>query len=78
MLKYLHSVGATLNPRGAKGITILMHAAREGCIESINYLIENGADLNEKSDDGNGINYYVGKNVKNQEEVKALIKSKKK
>ncbi len=54
-----------------------MYASEKGCIASINYLLENGADLNHKSEEGlSAIEYAKKENKKNPKEVIKLLKSK--
>jgi len=77
LLKELHIRGAVLNPKGYGGTTTIMHAAREGCVESINYLLENGADLNAISRNGKKAIDYAEYNKRNKEEVIKLLKRKK-
>ena len=59
MVKYLHNEGVNVNTRIIQGYytdsTPLMWASLKGHYEVANYLIENGADINAKSSDGNSV-----------------------
>lgn len=77
ILKLLHKSGAELNPKGYKGITTIMHAIKQGCIESISYLMDEGADLNETSDRGKKASDFIEFNKRNKSEVQELLESNK-
>lgn len=75
LLKLLHEKGAELNPKGYLGTTTIVHAIREGCIESISYLIKNGADLKQKTNSGKKPIDFLEYNRRNKKEVKEYLKS---
>ncbi|MBB3696804.1 ankyrin repeat domain-containing protein [Flammeovirga yaeyamensis] len=78
IMKLLHQSGAELNPKGYSGTTTLMHAAREGCLESVEYLVENGANVKDKSDDGKTVIDFAKFNEANAEGVLQLLKNQSK
>src|SRR5579863_8023265 len=41
-----------IETRGARGATLLMHAAALGNVETVRFLIDSGADINAKNDLG--------------------------
>ena len=43
---------ANVDTRGARGVTLLMHAAAFGNLETMKFLIESGADVNARNDFG--------------------------
>jgi hypothetical protein len=70
--------GADYNKKGYNGTTPIIHAAREGCTEVIQYLLDKGIDPYEKQ--GNLSAYEMAKkyNEKNKKEVIELLKKYKK
>jgi Ankyrin repeats (3 copies) len=66
--------GADVNIKGYAGTTPIIHAAREGCIEVLQYLLDKGISPYEKQ--GTLTAYEMAKkyNEKNRKEVIALLK----
>jgi len=73
LLKEIHKRGGEINRKGYFGLTPLMHAVRDGCLESIKYLLDNGADLSLKNNKGLTAYDYLKYNKKNKNDVLALL-----
>lgn len=74
--KLLLENGAQINKIGYHGTTPIMHAAREGCVESVKLFIEHGADVSIKSNRGYTAKKYAKKfnNKGTKDEIISILK----
>ena len=66
--------GAEINIKGYKNTTPIIHAAREGCLEVLQYLLDKKIDPNEKQGDMSAVDMAKKFNQKNKKEVLDLFK----
>jgi hypothetical protein len=71
---FLIEKGADINIKGYRNTTAIIHAAREGCIEVLQYLLDKGIDPNEKQGDLSAYDMAKKYNQKNKKEVIELFK----
>lgn len=76
ILKYLHEQGISLDTKNTRGETPIFQASYSGCIDAMNYLIENGASPNIVPKDYTDLLSAAIRNCKAQtrEEVLSIIK----
>jgi len=55
LMEFLIKKGAKINPTNKYGRTPLIEAASSNCIEKVKYLVEKGANINQKSDGAGGV-----------------------